>query len=162
MTFSVEYGKLLNKILSFLDIQSLVFSFLFLNTIISRQRTILNLFKQLWCINYPNNYNLGGEYPSIISISKMNAMLKALINKLSYRLGTWKHKDSNTRLKPVDLITELPDDVNFVECEFPVPIGKVRYIYVSPVIGWIEPMCLRSSVFVKNIWKYFDTSNVAE
>ena len=42
-------------------------------------------------------------------------MLKALTNKISCRIGPWKQKDKKTKLKKEDLITQLPEDVDFVE-----------------------------------------------
>ena len=51
----------------------------------------------------------------IFSIRKMNQMVKALTNKLPCRLGPWKMKDNRTFLKITDLITELPEDIDFVE-----------------------------------------------
>ena len=51
----------------------------------------------------------------ISSIRKMNQMVKALTNKLPCRLGPWKMKDNRTFLKITDLITELPEDIDFVE-----------------------------------------------
>ena len=55
------------------------------------------------------------EHPSIITIHKMNEMLKALTNKTSCRVGPWKPKDKTTKLRTSDLLTELPEDVDFVE-----------------------------------------------
>ena len=55
------------------------------------------------------------EDPIILGIQKINSMLKALTNKLDCRVGPWKQKDKKTRLKPSDLVTQLPEDVDFVE-----------------------------------------------
>ena len=41
-------------------------------------------------------------------------MLKALTNKVSCRVGPWKPKDNRTKLRKTDLLTELPQDVDFV------------------------------------------------
>ena len=51
----------------------------------------------------------------LFSIRKMNQMVKALTNKLPCKLGPWKLKDSKTSLKISDLLTELPEDIDFVE-----------------------------------------------
>ena len=45
----------------------------------------------------------------------MNQMIKALTNKLACRLGPWKMKDAKTMLKATDLLTELPEDIDFAE-----------------------------------------------
>ena len=55
------------------------------------------------------------EDAPILSIRKMNQMIKALTNKLPCRLGLCKMKDNKTRLKVQDLLTGLPEDVDFVE-----------------------------------------------
>ena len=57
---------------------------------------------------------LDEENPSIIGIKKMNEMLKALTNKVFCRVGPWKPKDNRTKLRKIDLLTELPQDVDFV------------------------------------------------
>ena len=54
------------------------------------------------------------EEAPIIAIQKMNEMIKALANKLPCRIGPWTHSNQST-LKETDLLTELQEEVNFVE-----------------------------------------------
>ena len=63
----------------------------------------------------PKSGDITEEDAPIFSIKKMNQMIKALTNKLPCKLGPWKMKDSTTRLKVDDLLTELPENVDFVE-----------------------------------------------
>ena len=55
------------------------------------------------------------EDAPFLSIRKMNQMIKALTNKLPCKLGPWKMKDSKTHLKVHDLLSELPEDIDFAE-----------------------------------------------
>jgi hypothetical protein len=76
------------------------------------------------------------EHPSIIGIHKMNEMLKALTNKTFCRVGPWKPKDKTTKLRTSDLLTELPEDVDFVESyvfDFNrfLALGKTGYVRLN-------------------------------
>ena len=50
-----------------------------------------------------------------VATEKMNAMLKALSNKLPCRLGPWKMNQTNMVIKKKDLLKELPLDVDLTE-----------------------------------------------
>ena len=63
----------------------------------------------------PKTGDITEEDCPLLSIKKMNQMIKALTNKLACRLGPWKLKDTKTQLKASDLITELPEDIDFAE-----------------------------------------------
>ena len=52
----------------------------------------------------------------IVAIQKMNEMLKALSNKLPCRVGPWLDNNlTNGSIQDSDLITTLPEDIDFVE-----------------------------------------------
>ena len=51
----------------------------------------------------------------LIAIQKMNDMIKALTNKLPCFVGPWKNNVTYGPLKKEDLMTVLPDDIDFVE-----------------------------------------------
>ena len=59
--------------------------------------------------------DISEEDAPFLSIQKMNQMIKALTNKLPCKIGPWKLKDNKTNLKITDLLTELPEDIDFVE-----------------------------------------------
>ena len=63
----------------------------------------------------PKSGDLSEEDAPILSIQKMNQMIKALTNKLPCKIGPWKLKDTKTKLKMTDLLSELPEDIDFVE-----------------------------------------------
>ena len=52
----------------------------------------------------------------IVAIQKMNEMLKALSNKLPCRVGPWLDNNlTNGSIQDSDLLTTLPEDIDFVE-----------------------------------------------
>ena len=76
------------------------------------------------------------DNPVTLGIQKINAMLKALTNKITCHIGPWKQKDKKTKLKKEDLLTQLPDDVDFVESyvyDFKrfLTLGKTGYVRIN-------------------------------
>ena len=51
----------------------------------------------------------------IVAIQKMNEMIKALTNKLPCRVGPWNSRSLVGNSKLDDLLTILPEDVDFIE-----------------------------------------------
>ena len=45
----------------------------------------------------------------------MNEMIKALSNKIPCRVGQWNTRTLDGKIRMEDLLTELPEDVDFVE-----------------------------------------------
>ena len=74
-------------------------------------------------------------------------MVKALTNKLPCRLGPWKMKDNRTQLTSKDLITELPEDIDFVE----------SYVY-----DFNRFLALGKNGYVRLNFFYSDTTSIPE
>ena len=70
-----------------------------------------------------------------VAIKRINAMLKALSNKLPCRVGPWTLNTPTTKLTAKDLIKTLPVDIDFVESfisgynRFISP-GKIAYVRI--------------------------------
>ena len=66
----------------------------------------------------------------------MNEMIKVLTNKIPYKIGPWKNIESwksNYHPDPTYLVTELPEDIDFVEsyvfdCNRFIHPGKTGYV----------------------------------